>query len=145
MKRRGSFALHDEAEIGEEDVPRVLVLASVFVGLSLRLVFSARLQRASRAEVQQEEPTTGLRALQILADVDAVVRRLAWRLAAVVSSRDEALDELVFEVRVQLRLLKIPHLRRDVLQLVRQHAGDLDVDLLDVAREKPDLLVAGHR
>ena len=32
-----------------------------------------------------------------------------------------------------------------MLQLVRQHAADLDLDLLDVAHEEADLAVAGQR
>ena len=98
------------------------------------------------ADPQQEQAAVRLRlALQILAEIDAVVGRLAGLLAAVIADFDEALHHLVRQVGVDVGLAEVPHLRRDVLQLVGQHAADLDLDVIDVARQVADFLVAGER
>ena len=79
--------------------------------------------------------------LEVLADVDAVVGGLAGRLAAVVARRREPFDQLVFQISVKRRPRKVPHLRREMLQLVRQHPADLDFHLVHAAHEEADLPV----
>src|SRR5262249_59448625 len=83
--------------------------------------------------------------LEILPDVNRVVGRLARLRRAVVARVREPLDELVLDVPVEGRLREIPHLRRQMLQLIRQHAADLDIDAVDVAHEESDLAIAGQR
>ena len=127
---------------------RVSSSPAVVVGVALLVDLFGVLaaQRAPRAEVQQEE--AALRCAvssRYCADVDAVVGRLAGLFPAVVARRREPLDQLVFDAAVERRAREVPHLRRQVLELIGQHAGDLDVHVLDVAREEADLAVAGQR
>src|SRR5262249_17756553 len=75
---------------------------------------------------------------------DAVIRRLAGLLAAVVADFTEALDDLIFDSS-QVWTCEIPHLRSKVLELVRQHAPDLDLNFVHVADEEADVLIARHR
>src|SRR5262249_3410317 len=77
--------------------------------------------------------------------VDAVVGRFARLRRAVVALVGEPLDELVLEAAVDAGPREVPHLRREMLQLVRQHAPDFDLDARDVAYEKSDLAIARER
>src|SRR5688500_19825404 len=42
-------------------------------------------------------------------------------------------------------LFRSPHVRRQMVQLVRQHTADVDRDFVDVAHQEADLAIAGER
>ena len=101
--------------------------------------------KAHCSQFQQEQAASRLGLVQkVGSEIHAVVAGLAFVLG-VVARVAKAFDDFSFEVFVNARPGEVPHLRRQVLELIRQQSSDLHFHAGYVSCEESDFSLAGKR
>jgi hypothetical protein len=127
--------LDEDAEVGDDEEPAVILAEDTL------------LLRIEGLDLEEEDPAPALPAAEVGAEIDRVVDGLAGARLGERLVLGEALGrvvdvEAVREARVAVLAAALGH---DVVQLIGEHAPDLDADAGHVACEERDLLLAGHR